>query len=98
MKYYVLEWSLRDDGDLETFKKLSGLTETLRLELECETEAFTPLYIGVYERGTLTPLMLFLSHEVPELDGAVDQYYEIRDANLVTIAEFIVRKGSSNDT
>ena len=94
MKYYVLEWSLRDDGDLETFKKLSGLTETLRLELECETEAFTPLYIGVFENGTLTPLMLFLSHEVPELDGVTDMYYEIRDHSLVTVAEFIVRKGN----
>ena len=95
--YYLLEWSTGDDTDLETFKKLPAVTETLQMELEVAWETggiFDVLNMSTYDSGTLTPLMLFLAREVPELDGVTDMYYEIRDHSLVTVAEFIVRKGN----
>jgi hypothetical protein len=97
--YYLLEWSYQDYQDCEVFDKLDGLTETLQLELESAWEhddIFDVLYIGIYERGTLKPLMLFLEREVPELDDFIDRHYEIRNTALEVVDKFVVRIDGRN--
>ncbi len=41
--------------------------------------------------GRITPLILFRTGEVPELDDYLDWYYELRDPNLKVERKFIVR-------
>ena len=94
MTYYLLEWTYEDYSDVEIFGDLEKLTGDLRVELASAHEndsVFDVVYMGIYEKGTLAPLVLLLTREVPEEDDFLDQHYEIRNASLETVATFIVR-------
>jgi len=96
MRFYLLEWSFNGEPDAEIFPSAEELAGAVRLDLESAWEhesTFDVEYMGIYEKGTLTPLVLFLMREVPEMDS-VDRYYEIRTTKLEAVAKFIVRTGN----